>query len=65
MTERCRIATKSNFDDEMFTESFLNVPPMYKDSAQLVCNELNKINPNGPDYYACVPLDYQLYSFQP
>lgn len=60
-----RIAITSNYDNEMFTETLLDVPIMGEDVAQKVCNQLNNINPNGSVYYKPVDIDYVLYEFQP
>lgn len=60
-----RIAIKSNFDLEMFTEAFLNVPAMPEEQAKQVCEALNQVYPQGPNYYAPVDPDYQLYKFEP
>lgn len=61
-----RIAITSNFDDEMYNEQWLNLPPMESAIAEKVCSLLNEsTDPRGPDYYQCKDLDYQLYRFKP
>lgn len=60
-----RIAIKSNYDSEFYFEKFLNVPAVYEQLGAVICEELNKINPDGPDFYALVPLDYRLCEFEP
>jgi hypothetical protein len=60
-----RIAIVSNFDDEMYNEQFVNVPPMREQAAADICKLLNEVNPNGRDYYRVVDLDYALHTFQP
>lgn len=64
MTKK-RILIASNYDDEMFTESFLNVPPVDADSGQCICNDLNNIDPEGPNYFKLVDMDYIPTFFTP
>lgn len=65
MSEPSRIVRTSNFDEEMYTEEFVNVPVMPKEKAWEVCHILNSIDPNGPHYYQPKPLNYVLYKFEP
>ena len=60
-----RIAITSNYDDEMYTETFLQVPVMTEHLAKGICRKLNNIHPNSRDYYKPVAIDYVLYEFQP
>lgn len=60
-----RIAVKSNYDDEMFEEYWLNVLPMDELLAIQICNRLNDISPRGPLYYKPVDPDYELHNTGP
>ena len=60
-----RIACTSNYDSEVFTESFVNVPLMWIEKAWQIYHILNSIDPNGKNYYKPVPIDYVLYKFEP
>lgn len=59
-----RIAIKSNYDRETFDEMFLNIPPLQQDLAREICKLLNKINPEGENYYVTVHLNYELCKFE-
>ena len=60
-----RILIASNYDDELFTEAFLNTPPMDHLKAQLICDALNGIDAQGPNYYKPVNVDYTPTFFTP
>lgn len=60
-----RIAIVSNYDRETFYETWLNVPPMEEQLANKVCEQLNKIHPEGENYYTPKDMSYQLYKFEP
>ena len=61
-----RIARVSNYDSEMYEEKFVeNIPALSLERAWNICHVLNGINPNGPDYYKPVPINYTLYKFEP
>lgn len=62
---RKRIVIASNYDDETFDESFLDVPSMPTLTAVTICGHLNNIEPDGYRYYKVVDMDYQLHKFQP
>lgn len=59
-----RIAVTSNYDDEMYEEVFLNVPPMEHEQAYTITGILNELNPEGPHYYKVVEPSYTLYAFK-
>lgn len=60
-----RIARTSNYDVEVYSEKFVDVPPMDEDRAWQICHLLNSLNPSGADYYQPKPLNYVLYKFEP
>ena len=64
MTKK-RILIASNYDDVMFTESFLNVPPVSEELGDLICIDLNDIDSDGPNFYKLVDMDYVPTFFEP
>lgn len=60
-----KILIASNYDDENFTEHFVNIPPMDEHSAQHICRELNDVDPRGPNYYRVVDPSHTPRIFQP
>ena len=61
-----RIARVSNYDCEMYEEKFVeNIPELPLEQAWKICRVLNDINPDGPDYYKPVSINYTLYKFEP
>ena len=64
MTKK-RILIASNYDDELFTESFYDFPPVETDHGQSICDDLNSTDPMGPRHYKLVDVDYTPYEFTP
>lgn len=57
---RRRIILSSNYDEDNFTESFLNTPAMEEQVALIIVAALNTIDPQGPIYYREVAPNYVL-----
>lgn len=60
-----RILIASNYDDELFTETFLDHLPVDAKRGQRICNDLNATDPLGPRYYKLVDVDYIPHEFTP
>ncbi len=60
-----KIAVVSNYDKEMYDETFLTPLVMSETLARIVCVAFNSINPEGEDYYRSVVDNYELKKFTP
>lgn len=60
-----KILICSNYDYDMFQETWLGTPCMQEDKAIEICNLLNQVYPNGPQYYRPVDPTYAIQIVEP